>query len=153
MLVCNLPRFYSFSQSICTPTVELPKLSAIVDSFYWHSQHHKHFYRGGCMVVGSHKVVVEGYMSHTKNSQIAFISAIFTSIYHTKQLNPWPIQYQYLSELLVNVYSYCLMVKSVSCCCVCGKWLFSDPVTNTEKIRQLSSYVALYVDIFYNYLI
>ena len=26
----------------------------------------------------------------TKNSQMASIGAIFTSTYHTKQLNPWP---------------------------------------------------------------
>ena len=35
-----------------------------------------------------------------------------------------------LAELLVNVYSYCLMVKNVSCCCVRGSRLFSDLVTN-----------------------
>ena len=29
-----------------------------------------------------------------------------------------------LPELLVNVYSYPLMVKSVPCCCVCGSLLF-----------------------------
>ena len=39
-------------------------------------------------------------------------------------------QHQYLSELLVNAYSYHMMVKSVSCCCVCRKRLFSNPVTN-----------------------
>ena len=39
-------------------------------------------------------------------------------------------QYKYLHELLVNVYTCCLMVKSVSCCCVCGSLLFSNPVTN-----------------------
>ena len=109
---------------------------------------------------------------------MAFIGAIFTSTYHTKQLNPWPnssashvvnysrlsacqrniqlfegdpstcarltslrtshvhsksnqdnFQHQYLPELLVNVYVYHLMVKSVSCCCVCGSWLFSNLVT------------------------
>ena len=39
-------------------------------------------------------------------------------------------QHQYLAEqLLVNVYSYCLMVKSVYCCCVRGSRLFSDLVT------------------------
>ena len=102
---------------------------------------------------------------------MTYIGAIFTSTYHTKQLNPWPyssasyvvnysqlsacqlamepskdhpstresltsernnlanFQHQYLPELLVNVYSYLLMVKSVSCCCVCGRRLFSVQVT------------------------
>ena len=38
-------------------------------------------------------------------------------------------QHGYLPELLVNVYSYCLLVKSVSWCHVCGRWLFSNLVT------------------------
>ena len=125
--------------------------------------------------MGSHKVVGKGYV-FTKTSQMASIGVIFTSTYHTKQLNPWPnssssyvvnysylsicqgdmqpfegdpdtrgcltslrnkpqqnslanFQHHYLAELLVNVYSYRLMVKSVSCCCVRGKLLFSNPVT------------------------
>ena len=39
---------------------------------------------------GSHKVVGKGYV-FTKASQMASIGVIFTSTYHTKQLNPWPI--------------------------------------------------------------
>ena len=48
--------------------------------------------------------------------------------------------HQYLAELLVNVYSYHLVVKSVSCCCVCGRRIFTNPVTidpndfNAEKV-------------------
>ena len=38
-------------------------------------------------------------------------------------------QHQYLSEILVTEYSYRLMVKSVSSCCVHGSHLFLDPVT------------------------
>ena len=118
--------------------------------------------------MGRHEVVAKGYV-FTKTSQMASIGVIFTSTYHTKQLNPWPnssasrvvnysqlsacqgdmqpfegdpytrgrltslsksspgnFQYQYQAELLANVYSHCLMVKSVSCCCVRGSQLFSD---------------------------
>ena len=111
-------------------------------------------------MAGSYEVEAKGYV-FTKNSQIAFIGAILTSTYYTKQLNPWPnssascvvnygwlfacqgdmeplegdqstqrcitslrnkpqqsslgkVHHQYLAELLVNVYSYHLMVKSVS---------------------------------------
>ena len=39
-------------------------------------------------VVFSNEVVGKSYI-HTENSQIASISIIFTSTYHTKQLNPW----------------------------------------------------------------
>ena len=39
-------------------------------------------------------------------------------------------QHQYSPELLVNVPSYHVMVESVSCCCVGGRWLFSNPVAN-----------------------
>ena len=43
----------------------------------------------------------------------------------TLSINTWlPV-----AELLVNVYNYCLMVKSVSCCCVRGRWHFSNLVT------------------------
>ena len=124
---------------------------------------------------GSHKVASIDYI-WTENSQMTSVSAISTSTYHTKQLNPWPnsevncvmnhsrlsacqwemepfegdlslvhirqasetshtqssldnFHHQYLAELLVNVYSYCLMVKSVSCCYVHVSWLFSDSVT------------------------
>ena len=36
--------------------------------------------------------------------------------------------YLQLPELLVNVYSYQVMVKGVSCCCMCGRLLLSNPV-------------------------
>ena len=125
--------------------------------------------------MGSYEVAGKGYI-FTKTSQMALIGVIFTSTYHTKQLNSWPnssashvVNYSRLSicqedmepfegdpstrghltslrnkpqqkqprqllapilaELLVNVYSYRLMVKSVSCCCVHGRHLFSNPVT------------------------
>ena len=32
--------------------------------------------------------------------------------------------------MLASVYSYRVMVKSVSSCCVRGRWVLSDPVTN-----------------------
>ena len=49
----------------------------------WCSQYHKHSYK-----VGSHKVAGKVYI-YTKNSQMTSIGAIFNSICHTKQLNPW----------------------------------------------------------------
>ena len=39
----------------------------------------------------SHEVAGKGYV-FTKTSQMASIGVIFTSTYHTKQLNPWPNQ-------------------------------------------------------------
>ena len=39
--------------------------------------------------------------------------------------------HHYLAELLVNMYSYHVMVKNLSCCCVCGSWLFSNLVTSS----------------------
>ena len=46
-----------------------------------------------------------------------------------QQTQPGQISVQYLPELLVNVCSYHLMVKSVSRSCVNGRWIFSNPVT------------------------
>ena len=137
--------------------------------------------------MGSHKVADKGYI-FTKTSQMASIGVIFTSTYHTKQLNPWPnssasrvvnysqlsacqgdmqpfegdpytrgrltshsksspgnFQHQYLAELLVNVYSYGLMVKSVSCCCVHESWLFSDLVTYVMYMNFVCQSVCLSV--------
>ena len=34
--------------------------------------------------------------------------------------------------MLANVHNYCVMVKSMSCCCICASWLFSNPVTHTH---------------------
>ena len=51
-----------------------------------------------------------------------------------QQKQPGKLQHQYLAKLLVNVYSYCLMVKNVSCCCVHGSRLFSDLVTNALSV-------------------
>ena len=39
---------------------------------------------------GSHEVVSKAYVN-TENSQIASIGGLSTFMYHTKQLNPWPI--------------------------------------------------------------
>ena len=47
---------------------------------------------------GSYNVASKGYIN-IANNQMVFIGAIFTSIYHTKQLNPWPNS---LSSSVVN---------------------------------------------------
>ena len=111
---------------------------------------------------------------------MASIDALFTTTYHTKQLNPWPnssashvVNYSQLftcqgdmqpskgdpstcgclislrnkpqqkqPELLVNAYSYCLMVKSVSCCCVRGRCLFSNLVTYSIRISTCYIYTT-----------
>ena len=38
-------------------------------------------------------------------------------------------QHWYLSDMLASVYSYHVMVKSISCCCVHGRRVTSNPVT------------------------
>ena len=50
-----------------------------------------------------------------------------------QQSSLFNFQHQYLPELLDNVYSYCLMMKSVPCCCVHESQLFSNPVTNVKR--------------------
>ena len=62
----------------------LAKFPTILDSFFGVANTTR---VGGCM--SSHKVVGKGYVL-TKTSQMASIGVIFTSTYHTKQLNPWP---------------------------------------------------------------
>ena len=65
----------------------LAELHAILDSFTGVANTTSIVGGRGC--VGSHKVASKGYVI-TKNSQMVSIGAIFTSIYHTKQLHPWP---------------------------------------------------------------
>ena len=43
--------------------------------------------------------------------------------------------HQYLAELLFNVYSHSLVVKSMSCCSVRGSQLFSDSITYCAKFN------------------
>ena len=76
---------------------QLAKLPAILDSFVtsianttsssigWEGER----WVGSNRVAGSHKVVEKGYVN-TKTSQTTSCGAIFTSTYHTKQLNAWP---------------------------------------------------------------
>ena len=53
-------------------------------------------------------------------------------------------QHQYLPELLVNVYSYCLIVKCVPCYCMCGSQLLSYPVTY-GAVSLTSSGIKYYI--------
>ena len=52
-------------------------------------------------------------------------------------------QHHYLTEWLVNVYSYHLMVKSVSCCCVCVEASFSQIQSHIR--RQVGGVVEIEV--------
>ena len=51
----------------------------------------------------------------------------------------------YLAELLIIVYSYCLMVKSMSCCYVCGRQLFSNPVTIMASIMASNLWLRVII--------
>ena len=89
LLVCNLLQLYSYSYSIHQLLNGwLPELPAILDSFLLVSQYLKHSYRGGGWGWWGATVTGKGYVN-IKNNQMASIGAIFTSAYHTKQLNPW----------------------------------------------------------------
>ena len=58
----------------------------------------------------SHQVAGKGYV-FTKISQMATIGAIFTFIYHTKRLNPWPNS---SASCVVNyIKADCLLVKGI----------------------------------------
>ena len=46
-------------------------------------------------------------------------------------------QHWYLADMLASVYSYCVMVKSISSCCVRGRWVLSNPVTYVIRVVQL----------------
>ena len=58
-----------------------------------------------------------------------------SSYEHPTSLRNKPLQKQPgqlsapIPDWIISVYSHHLMVKSMSCCCVHGSWLFSDSVT------------------------
>ena len=69
--------------------------------------------------VGSHEVAGKGYV-FTKTSQMASIRVIFTSIYHTQQLNPWPnspasrvVNYSQLSLLVKGICSHLKVTRTL----------------------------------------
>ena len=66
-------------------------ISTILDSFFTGLANTSSTPTGweGGVWVGSDEVAGKGYV-FTKTSQMATIGVIFTSTYHTKQLNPWP---------------------------------------------------------------
>ena len=51
---------------------------------------------------------------------------------------------KYLPEMLVNVYSYRVMEKSVSCCCVRGGRVISNPVTICDSLSEKTSQFSLF---------
>ena len=52
-------------------------------------------------------------------------------------------QYQYLSELLVNVYSYRSMMKVCpTAVCVHERWIFSDPAVTFEIVYILQKIIV-----------
>ena len=53
--------------------------------------------------------------------------------------------------MLASVYSYRVMVKSVSSCCVRGRWVLSDPVTfkDASVIRTIARHLVTFTKIFY----
>ena len=72
-------------------------------------------------------LLIKGRWSHLKNTWAVVDIWQASETSHSKK-SLGNIQHQYLAELLVNEYSYCLMVKRASCCCMHWSWLFSDLV-------------------------
>ena len=46
-------------------------------------------------------------------------------------------QHWYLADMLASVYSKRVMVKNVSSCCVRGRWVLSNPVTNYKFKKEV----------------
>ena len=63
-------------------------------------------------------LLVKGLWSHLKATQALMDVSQASETSHSKS-SLGNFHHQYLAELLVNVHSYHLMVKSVSWCCVC----------------------------------
>ena len=89
-------------------------------------------------------LLVKGRWTHLK-AALGFVDVWQASETSHSKSSLDNVQHKYLPAFLVNVYSYHLMVKSVSCCCVCGSWLFSNPVTNYAGIYILDGGLSLII--------
>ena len=82
MLACNLSRFYIAIHSLSMYQLldeYLAELPTILDHI-WHSQYHKHTYRGGRWEWwGAMKWQAKAMYVNTENSQMVSIGAIFNS--------------------------------------------------------------------------
>ena len=65
-------------------------------------------------------------------------------------------QHWYLADMLASVYSYHVMVKSVSSCCVRGRRVLSNPVTYVHaytlyhnRITKIWIHICMYQDLAY----
>ena len=81
-------------------------------------------------------LLVKGICRHLKVTQALMDIWQASETSHNKS-SPGNFQHQYLPKLLVNVNSYCLMVKSVSSCYDHGRWLFSNLVTYKSNLLRL----------------
>ena len=73
-------------------------------------------------------LLATGICNHLKLTQALMDVWQASETNHSKSISG-NFQHQYLPKLLINVYIYYLMVKSMSCCCVCVRQLFSNSVT------------------------
>ena len=83
------------------------------------------------------RLLAKGTCSHLKVTHTLLDVWQASKTSHSKSTSA-NYQHQYLTELLVNMYRYHLMVKSVSCCCVRGRLLFSNPITNYDLVSCTS---------------
>ena len=97
-------------------------------------------------------LLVKGRWNHLKRTQALLDVNKAPETSHS-QSSLENFQYQYMAESLVNVYSYGLMVKSVFCYCVHGRWLFSNPVTFVESSGTTEMFIIQQYFFLYNYTI
>ena len=91
-----------------------------------------------CVANFSRLSACQGVWSHLKLTwALVDIWQASETSHNKSNLGNFHHQYLTLAELLVNVYSYCLMVKSMSWCCVHGSQLFSNLVTYVANFHLI----------------
>ena len=118
-----------------TKTSQMASFGVIFTSTYHTKQVHSWLNSSASRVVNySQLSACQGDMQPFEGDP--YTRGCLTSLRSPSKSSPGNFQHQYLVELLINVNSYCLMVKSVSCCCVRGSRLFSNLVTYTVYTKN-----------------
>ena len=136
---------------------------AFIDAIFTSTHHTKQLNQwpnssASCMVNYSQLSAFQGIWSYLKTTRALVDIWQASETSHSKS-NLGNFHHQYLTELLVNVYSYHLMVKSVSWCCVRGSYqlhiLLTEPCDNHmiyHMLNHTNDVTPSYIWLLYDYI-
>ena len=89
-------------------------------------------------------LLVQGRWNYLKTYQYSLTSSKPQKWSHCKS-SLGNFQHRHLLTLLVNVYNYWVMVKSMFCCYLHGSWIFSNPSSHILTFSQCLAFYNCYM--------